>query len=192
MHFGAFRGTPGAGIADRSWSCWIWATRSGSRSRGPPVRQHARHRPQRRACRAAWGSSGRREIRPLPGRFPCQSRCLPRDCSSCQQCCCSCSQLGVPLFADSTGAWAGRQGSLFSRAGHGSHIPRRFARAEQFLGRGGPLLRPESGLVFLPQLTHVGVAQGDRDAVDATFDASTEIIGLEGVLCAKFAGAFGD
>lgn len=96
------------------------------------------------------------------------------------------------MFANSAGTRTGCQGSWFSRAGHGSDIPRRFARAEQFLGRGALLLRPKSGLVFLPQLTHVGVAQGDRDAVDTTFNASTEIIGLEGVLCAKFAGAFGD
>lgn len=46
--------------------------------------------------------------------------------------------------------------------------------------------------MFLEQLTHVRFAKSHRNSVDASFESSSEVLCLEGVLCAEFAGSFRD
>lgn len=42
------------------------------------------------------------------------------------------------------------------------------------------------------EFTHVGFAQGDGDAVDASFNAGTQVISLQGILRSKLASSFRD
>lgn len=46
--------------------------------------------------------------------------------------------------------------------------------------------------MFVCELSHLGLPQRHRNAIDADFDACSKALGLEIVLRAKLPGAFGD
>jgi hypothetical protein len=46
--------------------------------------------------------------------------------------------------------------------------------------------------VLLEQLAHVRFAEGNGNSINASFEACSEVLSLEGILCAEFASSFGD
>lgn len=46
--------------------------------------------------------------------------------------------------------------------------------------------------MFLEELAHVRFAKSHRNSVDASFESSSEVLCLEGVLCAELARSFRD
>lgn len=46
--------------------------------------------------------------------------------------------------------------------------------------------------MLLEQLTHVRFAKSHGNSVDASFEPSSEVLCLEGVLCPQFASSFRD
>lgn len=79
------------------------------------------------------------------------------------------------------------------RIGVGSDTRARFGRLSGFLRRVFALLLLRLlGFVLLQQLADIRVAQCHRDSVDASLDAGSKVVRLQGILGPKFAGAFGD